>query len=52
MCFMTLVYGIFALVTNVLASLEYKPDDPSINAHEGLLILSLGSKQLNPTDTN
>jgi predicted membrane protein len=44
---MFIVYGIFALVTNIIASKDYH----SI-ANQNYLILSMGSKQLNPTDKN
>ena len=44
-----LIFGIFSLATNVIASQYYEPltlDDKYIT-NEGILALSLGSKQLN-----
>ena len=46
---MFLVYGIYSLVTNILASEANTRDD---YIPENVLIISLGSKQLNRTDTN
>ena len=52
MAVMFLIYGIFALVTNVIAAQAYQPDDPAVNAHQGILIISLGAKKLNATQEN
>ena len=49
---MFLVYGIFALVTNVIASNNFSPTLPSITSNVDILVISLGSKQLNKTQEN
>lgn len=48
---MSLVYSIYALATNVAASNILKETSNSQSTFS-YIALSLGSKQLNPTDTN
>ena len=49
---MTLLYSIFALVTNVLASEAYASAGGISVASLDYIVISLSSKQQNPTDTN
>ena len=52
---MTVLYSIFALATNLVASSNYHPDsstDPSLRTNYGILAISLGSKQINATPEN
>lgn len=43
------VYGIYSLITNIIAALGYNPisDKSALKSNIGILVLSLGSKQLN-----
>lgn len=50
---LTLLYSIYALVTNLIASGKYDTSDPtSIDTTMTWVSLSLGSKQMNRTETN
>ncbi len=49
MIVLILVYGIFAFVTNIIASDKFEPTTASITSNIDVLVISLGSKQLNQT---
>jgi hypothetical protein len=53
---MTIIYSIFSLITNLIASNLYSIDHPTaiskLKSDVSYISLSLGSKQLNPTIEN
>lgn len=52
---MFFIYSCFAIFTNILASNSYEVNDnmdPSLITNVGVLVISLGSKQLNATNEN
>lgn len=49
---MTLVYSIYAFVTNLIASGKYDPGTNEVDTSADVLSISLGSKQVNKTDEN
>jgi hypothetical protein len=51
---LTIVYSIFSLTTNIIASSFYKHSHTiaSLASSDSYVALSLGSKQLDPTDKN
>lgn len=52
MVIMFLVYGIFALVTNIIAATKFQPTDNNLTSNQNILIISLSSKQANRTEEN